>query len=179
MVKRSCYLSMGLAATLLVTLVGCSQAPDNNSAANPDDSIEQTSDADPVAEDAGEVGAATDEATDEATANETEDYRVVEDLTIPAPGPDPLATVFQLRSYAGEFVGSEQLKVTYPTPDRAVVESVVRGLPDDSVRAIRTRYEFESVAVEGKPLWQMVQATEQNKCQPGRGSEEWTGDLCQ
>lgn len=164
MIKRSRCLTVGLAATLLIGLVGCSQA-ETNTATEPNDSIAQT-------------------VEEEAEANPSQeaagDYRVVENLSLPEPGTDPLAMAFQLRQHTGELVGSEQLKVTYSAPDRAVVESVVRGLPDDSVRAIRTRYEFAPAeSTQGQPTWQIVRVTQQNKCQPGRGSDKWTADLCQ
>ncbi|WAL59255.1 hypothetical protein [Thermocoleostomius sinensis] len=167
MIKRSRGLTVILTATALIGLVGCSQpeTTTRTDAIDTNDSIAQSVDEDAAAD---------------PDPESAEDYRVVENIALPEPGPDPLAMAFQLRQFSGELVGSEQLKVTYSAPDRAVVESVVRGLPDDSVRAIRTRYEFEPVAsTQGQPTWQLVRVTQQNKCQPGRGSDEWTADLCQ
>lgn len=106
-------------------------------------------------------------------------YRTVENATLPAPGTDPLAMIFELRQANGEAIGSEQIRVSYPTLDQAVVVWVQRGLADDSVSAIRTRYELRAVNnPDGQQLWQVVNVTQQNKCHAARGSQDWTGALC-
>jgi hypothetical protein len=107
------------------------------------------------------------------------DSRVVENITL-QPGSDPMAIVFATRQPAEQPVGSEQFKLSYPTPDKAVVVVTRTGLQDDSVAAIRTRYEFVPVdsATGGAKQWQLTQVTEQNKCQANRGSKDWTGELC-
>lgn len=166
--------TVGLTAAMLATAVGCSQGSNSTTTA-PEAS-------DPAVVDSVEADEADAEAVDadEASTASESDYRVVDDITAPAPGTDPLAMAFELRQFAGEVVGSEQIKVIYPAPDRAVVVSVVRGLPDDSVRALRTRYEFTSDDAAGaEQKWNLEQVTQQNKCQPGKGSEDWTGDLCE
>lgn len=161
--KKSLGMITALVVMLMTSAIGCSQASDPTTTAQ-EDTVEQQ-----------EVGDAADA---ELAVDSANDYRVVDGITLPAPGDDPLAMAFELREFNGEFVGSEQIKVTYPAPDRAVVVSVVRGLPNDSVRATRTRYEFKSAASGSEPLWTLERVTQQNKCQPGRGSQEWTGDLC-
>jgi hypothetical protein len=106
-------------------------------------------------------------------------YRTVENATLPAPGTDPLAMIFELRQADGEAIGSEQIRVSYPTLDQAVVVWVQRGLADDSVSAMRTRYELRAVNnPDGQQLWQVVNVTQQNKCHADRGSQDWTGALC-
>ncbi|MBF2001220.1 MAG: hypothetical protein IGS38_10920 [Synechococcales cyanobacterium M58_A2018_015] len=161
-------LTAGLAAAA-VALGGCS-GETNTVASSPS----------PVAPD----GAAsnTSEAADSpevTAANPGSNSRVVEGVVL-EPGSDPLAMVFELRRPNTEAMGSEQLRLNFPAPDRAVVIMTQTGLPDDSVAAIRTRYEFElgEEAGASQPLWQLTQVTQQNKCQPGRGPQDWTGDLC-
>ncbi|GAB4226449.1 MAG: hypothetical protein Kow00121_54700 [Elainellaceae cyanobacterium] len=166
--------TVGLTAAMLATAVGCSQGTDSTTTA-PDASDPAVVDSVEADETEADVAEA-----DEAATDSESDYRVVDDITAPAPGTDPLAMAFELRQFTGEAVGSEQIKVTYPAPDRAVVVSVVRGVPDDSVRAVRTRYEFASDdAASAEQQWNLVQVTQQNKCQPGKGAEDWTGDLCE
>lgn len=170
MVKLLNIIAVGLATTTLAVVVGCSQTPQSEAPANTSGTA------------AEESVAATDKENTTAqaeTTSEAEDiYRPVENITFPAPGSDPLAMVFGLRQFTGEAIGSEQLKVTYPTPDQAIVVTTVRGLPDDSINAIRTRYEFQPVA-EQAGQWQMVKVSQQNKCRSGRGPEDWTAELCQ
>ncbi|NJR58731.1 MAG: hypothetical protein HC769_07670 [Cyanobacteria bacterium CRU_2_1] len=91
-----------------------------------------------------------------------------------------MAMVFQLRQPVGEPIGSEQIRLNYPAPGKAVVTVVIRGLQDDSVNATRTRYEFQPApsSTDTNRLWQITQVTQQNKCQPGRGPQDWSGELC-
>gem|GEM_PF-3330994 len=121
-----------------------------------------------------------DTATAETTQPQSE-FRVVENPTLPAPGVDPLSMIVSLREGSPEPIGSEQIRVTYPAEDKAIVTVTKSGLADDSVKAIRTRYELAPAEgdANGEPLWKITQVTEQNRCQVGRGSEDWTGDLCQ
>jgi len=175
MVKVLQIVAVGLSTTLLATLVGCSQASDRAEA--PATSEETTEESIASDSESDNVSAQAPVANDAANDSE-ESYRTVENITLPAPSNDPLAMVVGLRQFSGEPIGSEQIKVNYPAPDQAVVVTTVRGLPDDSVNAIRTRYEFEPVA-EQPGQWQIVKVTQQNKCQSGRGSEDWTAELCQ
>lgn len=102
--------------------------------------------------------------------------RPVENVTL-APGADPLAVVLATRQPNTESVGSEQFKLNYTAPDKAIVVVTKTGLADDSVAATRTRYEFAATGT-APAKWQLTQVSEQNKCKPDRGSREWTGDLC-
>lgn len=173
MVKVLRAVAVGLASTTLAVLVGCSQASQSEAPAPATNASDSAPAEETTAAEQDNPSAQT-----EASSEAENTYRPVENITFPAPGNDPLAMVFGLRQFTGEAVGSEQLKVTYPASDQAIVVTTVRGLPDDSVNALRTRYEFKSV--EGQPgQWQMVNVSQQNKCKAGRGSEEWTADLCQ
>jgi hypothetical protein len=88
-----------------------------------------------------------------------------------------MAMVLTTRQPSTEAVGSEQIRLSYPSSDKAVVIVTKTGLPDDSVAAIRTRYEFAPVAGSAGQ-WQLTKTTEQNKCQAQRGPQDWTGELC-
>ncbi|PSB06990.1 hypothetical protein C7B61_20275 [filamentous cyanobacterium CCP1] len=156
-----------IAVTLAVS-TGCSQVEPETSSNSPSETSTAVEEAD------------GDDSEASTTANAASESRVKENVTLPAPGADPLEMIFEMRQSTGEPIGSEQIRVSYPAIDQAVVVHVLRGLPDDSVSAIRTRYEFKAVegTEAGQQLWEVIQVTEQNKCRAGRGSEDWTGDLC-
>lgn len=162
----------GVMAAMLASAVGCSQVSEpETSGSTSDNASEQAAEV--------ENEGTTTEAESASTGTATE-YRVVENVTFPEPGADPMAMIFELRQSEseGEAIGSDQIRVSYPEPDLAVVVRTVRGLPDDSVSALRTRYVFEPVEKEGSKVWQIVQVTEQNQCRAGRGSEEWSAETC-
>lgn len=169
MAKAFRVVSAGLAAVLLASVVGCSQAPESSNSSSTEPAAEQAT---------ADQGTAPDD-TANASAD-AEKARVVEGITPPAPAADPMATVFQLRKFSGETVGSEQIRLNYPAPDKAVVTLTVRGLQDDSVKATRTRYEFQPAAgaPAGQPLWELNRVTEQNICQANRGPQDWSGEVC-
>lgn len=157
MAKRFLILMAGAAA--IVAVAGCTQSAPTASAPQ-----------EPQTEDT---------ATANATAGQTE-FRVVNNATLPPPGADPLAMVVSMRPPDPEPIGSDQIRVTYPSQDKAIVTVTQSGLPDDSIRAKRIRYELAPAegGANGEKLWKITQVTEQNRCQSGRGPEEWTGDLC-
>ncbi|MGF1519448.1 MAG: hypothetical protein ACFCVB_16830 [Nodosilinea sp.] len=56
----------------------------------------------------------------------------------------------------------------------ALVLLTQTGLADDSVNGMRYRLEF----VPDGDQWQLDWAGRQVRCQAGRGSEDWSTDLC-
>ena len=58
---------------------------------------------------------------------------------------------------------------------RAIIILTQLGLPDDSVRGLRYRLEFQR---EGTSLWRMIWAGRQQTCWPGRGHQDWRTDSC-
>lgn len=72
----------------------------------------------------------------------------------------------------------ETVTVDHRDPKRAVVLITQTGLADDSVYARRYRVEFEPTVRVGKALWRMQWAGQQYRCQPNRGAQDWTTDLC-
>jgi FtsZ-interacting cell division protein ZipA len=157
----------GLIAIMLFVSAGCSQ-DESESLTTPESSSQSST--------AERADGADEKVADDENAAE---YRIVENAVLPAPGTDPLEMIFELRQPDAEPFGSEQIRVSYPAIDQAVVVWVQRGLMDDSVSAMRTRYEFRKVeGTQGQLLWEVVQVTQQNKCHAGRGSEDWTGALC-
>ncbi|NJO77998.1 MAG: hypothetical protein HC827_05380 [Cyanobacteria bacterium RM1_2_2] len=172
MAKLAHWFTIGATSAVLL-MTGCSSPNTPNSSTTP----------------AAESETAETETADTATADTTAagspngekpTSRPVEGVTLP-PGSDPLAIVFAARQPSSDLTGTELMKVAYPTPEKAVVTITKTGLLDDSVAATRTRYDFKPVegSAEAAQQWQLVQVTEQNKCQPNRGSQDWTGDLCQ
>lgn len=160
--KTAKWFAIGLTAATLSVLSACSTSTPPTESQQPSEQAAADS---------------SDPAQPEADAKT--DFRVVENVTL-QPGPDPMAIVFATRQPAEQLTGSEQFKLSYPAPDKAIVVVTKTGLQDDSVAAIRTRYEFVPVdnSAEGANQWQLNQVTEQNKCQANRGSKDWTGDLC-
>ncbi|MGB3654245.1 MAG: hypothetical protein WBA41_23965 [Rivularia sp. (in: cyanobacteria)] len=62
------------------------------------------------------------------------------------------------------------------TPNLTTVIITETGLLDDSVNGIRDRADFE--LSEADKSWKMVWAGKQYKCQSGRGSQDFTKQLC-
>lgn len=170
--KTTRWLTIGFAASL-VAIAGCS-SPNSTSNATSD----ETASTEPTTETTETAQQPTDaETTQPATGKTT--FRVVENVTL-QPGTDPMAMVFAARQPSADLTGAEQIKLSYPSAEKAVVLVTKTGLADDSVAATRMRYEFAPVdTAEGTRQWQLTQVTEQNKCQPNRGAQDWTGDLCQ
>lgn len=170
MVKTAQWLTLGLTAAMLSVMVGCTTStPSNNQAASEQSATEEQTASQPE----------SDQSSDQAASESKNPSRVVENVTL-EPGTDPMTMVFSARQPLEEPTGSEQIKLNYPSPDKAVVVVTKTGLSDDSIAATRTRYEFVPVdaSTEGAKQWQLAQVTEQNKCQANRGSQDWTGDLC-
>jgi hypothetical protein len=74
----------------------------------------------------------------------------------------------------GEGNFAEQVEVVEETDNGALVVLTQTGLADDSVNGMRYRLEF----VPEGDQWQLDWAGRQVRCQAGRGSEDWTMDLC-
>lgn len=74
----------------------------------------------------------------------------------------------------GEGNFAQEVTVDEQTATDAVVTLTQTGLLDDSVDGMRYRLEF--VAADNQ--WEMVWAGRQVRCQPNRGSQEWSTDLC-
>jgi len=73
--------------------------------------------------------------------------------------------------------GNFQQTVSVDDSDRQQVVTITQNnLPDDSVRDVRYRVEFEPVVQRSQ--WRMVWAGRQQRCQQGRGSQDWTTESC-
>ena len=95
-------------------------------------------------------------------------------------GESPSAVVARLFGAKEALVASgfERIEVSYPQPTRAVVILTKMGLADDSVGGMRYRVELEAQPTETASQWQVTWVGQQFKCQPGRGHQAWTGELC-
>ncbi len=95
-------------------------------------------------------------------------------------GNDPKAIALSVFGKTESEGGSRDVKVYYPQPNQAVVIITQIGVADDSIRGIRYRTEFRT---RSKPSstskqWKMVWAGSQVTCQPGRGHQDWSAELC-
>lgn len=76
----------------------------------------------------------------------------------------------------GQF--EQEVLVTTETAQQVIVTITQLGLPDDSIKGLRYRVEFQPETASGGSQWQMIWAGRQQTCQPGRGSPDWTKDPC-
>ena len=81
--------------------------------------------------------------------------------------------------YKGGFVeegfGREVISLTFSDSRRqAHIIHAMHGLADDSVRS----YRYLAILVLDGELWRLKQARKQWTCQPGRGHQEWSAQLC-
>lgn len=101
-----------------------------------------------------------------------------EEVPIPAgaTGADPAEIAREVfgSPEPGEGNFEEQVEVVEETDNGALVLLTQTGLADDSVNGMRYRLEF---VPEGNQ-WQLDWAGRQVRCQAGRGSEDWSTDLC-
>jgi hypothetical protein len=76
--------------------------------------------------------------------------------------------------------GSRQVTVDYPQPNQAVVIITQLGVADDSVRGIKYRAEFvpTTKSTQTHKQWEIVWAGSQVTCQPERGHQDWSKELC-
>ncbi|MEL7078931.1 MAG: hypothetical protein AAFY50_06365 [Cyanobacteria bacterium J06648_1] len=77
---------------------------------------------------------------------------------------------------AEEIEGSlkEEVEVDTSASEQSIVTITQMNLPDDSVKSIRYRIDFKSAESQ----WQMQWAGQQFICQPGRGIQDWSKELC-
>jgi len=69
---------------------------------------------------------------------------------------------------------SQEVTIVEQTTTDAIVTLTQTGLLDDSVEGVRYWLEFDA----GENAWEMVWAGRQVRCYPGRGSQDWTTELC-
>ncbi len=87
----------------------------------------------------------------------------------------PKAVAVQLFSNSEEEGRkSEEISVAYPTGETAVIVHTMVGVADDSVAGIRNRIELK----RNQNKWEIVWVGEQYKCQPNRGHQDWSGNVC-
>lgn len=90
----------------------------------------------------------------------------------------PRAIAAQLLSRSTSLEGRQEeiVEIDYDTGDRdtVVVEYTVIGLADTSVRSQRTRIELQWIGHS----WTVRNIGQQYQCQPRRGHQNWSGELC-
>lgn len=146
-----------VASALLMALAACQPTP------TPPDSDDTTTEA-PVIE-----------APEGDTVGDRTDYTEVpvpEDAIGEEPTEVALAAFGSTEPGEGNF--EEEVEVVEETDDMALVMLTQTGLADDSVNGMRYRLEF----VPEGDQWRLDWAGSQVRCQQGRGSQEWSTDLC-
>ncbi|MGG6238761.1 hypothetical protein ACQ4N7_08985 [Nodosilinea sp. AN01ver1] len=115
---------------------------------------------------------------DDAGGDIESDRAAYSEIPVPegAVGANPtdvaLATFGSTEPGEGNF--EEEAELIEQTDDQALVVLTQTGLADDSVNGMRYRLEF----VPEGDQWQLDWAGRQVRCQQGRGSQEWTTELC-
>lgn len=75
---------------------------------------------------------------------------------------------------------SEEVEVTYPQENKAIVTITQTNLADDSISGIRYRVEFAPYGSKSEEQrWRVIWAGKQYKCQSNRGHQDWSTNLCQ
>ncbi|GEM_PF-1207548 len=75
----------------------------------------------------------------------------------------------------GNFKRDVTVEAVKPTFKTVIITQT--GLLDDSLNGIRHRADFESSGADNNS-WTMVWVGKQYKCYPGRGSQDWSKELC-
>ncbi len=95
------------------------------------------------------------------------------DVSKKGDSPEELAlTAFGAEEVEGLL--KEDIEIDTSNSGQAIVTITQTNLPDDSVNSIRYRIDFKS----DNSQWQMEWAGQQFICQPGRGSQNWSKELC-
>ena len=108
------------------------------------------------------------------------DRAAYSEVTLPAEeelvGADPTQIALDVfgSTEPGEGNFTEEVVVVDESADQTLVALTQTGLADDSVNGMRYRLEF----VPEGDQWRLDWAGRQVRCQAGRGSEDWTTDLC-
>lgn len=146
------------ASALLITLAACQ--PTTPTADTPEETP---------------IEAPATEAPEGDTLGDRADYT---EVPVPegAVGAEPtevaLAAFGSTEPVEGNF--EEEVEVVDQTDDQALVMLTQTGLADDSVNGMRYRLEF----VPEGDQWRLDWAGSQVRCQSGRGSQDWSTDLC-
>jgi pSer/pThr/pTyr-binding forkhead associated (FHA) protein len=131
-----------------------------------------------------EIGKTTTQYTAASAQAERENYKAIAlEKIAPANaliGNDPKAIALSVFGKTESEGGSRDVRINYPRPNQAVVIITQTGVADDSVRSIRYRTEFRTTSKRSstRKQWKMVWAGSQMKCQPGRGHQDWSTELC-
>ncbi len=157
------------------TLAGCSADSDTSTNNSSQPTV-------PVVKDSAEKSSTTSTAT---AKKERENYNSVDFSQLPQglsfKGRDPKEIAIAVFPPPEEEPqeGNFQRNVTVNTvePNFKTVIITETGLLDDSVNGIRHRADFELSRTDSKS-WKMVWVGKQYRCQPGRGSQDWSSKLC-
>lgn len=85
---------------------------------------------------------------------------------------------FGLQRFDTPGAAEEEVDVNFIEPEKAIVTLTQTRLPDDSIGDRRYRVEVVPEDIPAGRSWEIVWAGTQHRCQPGRGPQEWTTELC-
>jgi hypothetical protein len=94
-------------------------------------------------------------------------------------GSDPKAIALRVFRNTEPERGKSEISVETNYPSAVAIVTQI-GVADDSIRGIKYRAEFTATSntVPSDKLWTLVWAGAQFKCQPGRGHQNWSTELC-
>lgn len=95
-------------------------------------------------------------------------------ISSPLTGNNPRTVALRAFTYSQDAPRSQQVQVSRPTANTAVVMITKMGLEDDSVAGIRYRVELRRTGQQ----WRIVWAGSQTRCQARRGHQNWSRQLC-
>ncbi|WP_143288181.1 hypothetical protein [Calothrix rhizosoleniae] len=167
----------------IVLLVLCSQFTLAGCSADSDRSTNNSSQSTvPAVKNSQENSSTTNTAT---AKKEGENYNSVDFSQLPQGvslmGSDPKEIAIAVfpppeeKPQEGNFQRNVSVNTIEPNFKTVIITET--GLLDDSVNGIRHRADFESSGTDSKS-WKMVWVGKQYKCQPGRGSQDWSSKLC-
>ncbi|HEY9598195.1 MAG TPA: hypothetical protein V6D33_11050 [Cyanophyceae cyanobacterium] len=94
-------------------------------------------------------------------------------------GNDPKAIALSAFGTIESEGGTREVTVDYPQGNRAIVTIIQTDVADDSVGAIKRRVELQQKQTsQQNQQWEVIWAGFQVKCQPGRGHQDWSTELC-
>lgn len=114
-------------------------------------------------------------------ANPRQDYTTINlaNLNRELTGSDPKAIALSAFGVGEPQEGRFEETVQVDTQDnRTIVTITQTGLADSSVEAMRYRVELQPEENATTTQWRIVWAGRQFRCQPERGSQDWTTQLC-
>ena len=117
---------------------------------------------------------------DEPVSTERDQYRQLDLQSLEDPtlltGKSPMAIALSIFGFQelGEGNFQQKIKIKRLGDNQRRIYLIQQNVPDDSVRNLRYLLEFD----RQNDQWQLVWAGRQQICWPGRGSQEYSKEIC-